>query len=399
MKKTLILVAATTIMFSCGKIESSINDLSNRLDQLEQKVATIDIQIEAVNTSIDQLEEVDNTLRGICAELENSNKELEACYNELKNANQQLSNDMESLRIYVNTQLSSTTDWVNATFATLEQQQTLLDDIARLEALVKSNKEVATQELNEVIAELKTSLESWVSKQLTGYYTIAQTNAKIAELEQAITDGDAVFQEQIDELKSQLQTSIETVTSVYQEAITKAINENKGVIDQQIATEIATVNKRIDDEVAAINEKISTLQAQADENSAAIAKLLAQIQSLSYIPQTSDSKVSVSTNDGVSRATLDFEVSPKEAVVELAKVWQSAVAVKAVYTTTRAITFTEMPVVEFAADEQNGVITVVVSGENLSEEFYAGTQTASVRLSISDGNSSVVSDYIVMVAR
>lgn len=275
----------------------------------------------------------------------------------------------------------------------------MLDDIARLEALVKSNKEVAIQELNEVIAELKTSLESWVSKQLTGYYTIAQTNAKIAELEQAITDGDAVFQEQIDELKSQLQTSIETVTSVYQEAITKAINENKGVIDQQIATEIATVNKRIDDEVAAINEKISTLQAQADENSAAIAKLLAQIQSLSYIPQTSDSKVSVSTNDGVSRATLDFEVSPKETVVELAKVWQSAVAVKAVYTTTRAITFTEMPVVEFAVDEQNGVITVVVSGENLSEEFYAGTQTASVRLSISDGNSSVVSDYIVMVAR
>ena len=218
-------------------------------------------------------------------------------------------------------------------------------------------------------------------------------------MEQAIADGDAALQNQIDDLRTQLATSKEEVTKAYQDAIAKAITDNNGVINQQIANAIETVNKRIDEEVEAINEKISKLQAQADDNSAAIAKLLAQIQSLSYIPQNSDGKVSVSMVDGVSRASLDFEVSPKDAVTELAKVWQSAVAVKAVYTISRALTLIDMPVVEFVADEANGIITVTASGENLSEEFYAGKQTASVRLSISDGNNSVVSDYIVMVAR
>jgi hypothetical protein len=352
---------------------------------LEQKVATIDEQIVAINNSIELLEKVDKELQAKDAQLEQADKNLEAKIAELK--------------LYVTNELNSNKSWASATFATLEQYQSLLSEIVRLEALLKSNKEAATKELTEAIASLKTSLESWVNEQLTGYYTIAQTDAKIAELEQAIADGDAAFQNQIDDLKEQLASSNEEVTKSYQEAITKAITDNNGVINQQIANEIAAVNKRIDEEVEAINEKISKLQAQADENSAAIAKLLAQIQSLSYIPQTSDGKVSVSTVEGVSRATLDFEVSPKDAVTELAKVWQSAVAVKAVYTISRSVTLIDMPVVEFVADEANGIITVTASGENLSEEFYAGTQTASVRLSISDGNSSVVSDYIVMVAR
>jgi hypothetical protein len=45
------------------------------------------------------------------------------------------------------------------------------------------------------------------------------------------------------------------------------------------------------------------------------------------------------------------------------------------------------------------VISVTASGENLSAEFFAGTQSASVRLSISDGNNSVTSEYIPMVAK
>ena len=386
MKKALLLIVAVATLFTgCGEIESDINNLKDRIDQLEQKVSTIDEQVVAINNSIKLLEKVDKELQAKDAQLEQADKNLEAKIAELK--------------LYVNNELNSNKSWASATFATLEQYQSLLSEIVRLEALLKSNKEAATKELTEAIASLKTSLESWVNEQLTGYYTIAQTDAKIAELEQAIADGDAALQNQIDDLRTQLAASKEEVTKAYQDAIAKAITDNNGVINQQIANAIETVNKRIDEEVEAINEKISKLQAQADDNSAAIAKLLAQIQSLSYIPQNSDGKVSVSMVDGVSRASLDFEVSPKDAVTELAKVWQSAVAVKAVYTISRALTLIDMPVVEFVADEANGIITVTASGENLSEEFYAGTQTASVRLSISDGNNSVVSDYIVMVAR
>ena len=92
-------------------------------------------------------------------------------------------------------------------------------------------------------------------------------------------------------------------------------------------------------------------------------------------------------------------MSPKDAVAELAKVWQDALSVKAVYTQTRAVSFVDMPILSFEADADNGVISVTALGDNLSAEFFNGTQSASARLSISDGNNSVTSEYIPMVAK
>ena len=83
----------------------------------------------------------------------------------------------------------------------------------------------------------------------------------------------------------------------------------------------------------------------------------------------------------------------------MANIWESALNVKAVYTETRAVPFVEMPVKKFEIDAANGIITVIASGENLSEPFFTGVQEASVRLAISDGNSSVVSEYIPMIAK
>ena len=137
-----------------------------------------------------------------------------------------------------------------------------------------------------------------------------------------------------------------------------------------------------------INTLMASLQAQIDD-------LLARIQSLSYIPKYSDGKATVENGT----VTLDFEVSPKDAVAELAKVWESAVSVKAVYTETRAVSFIEMPILIFEPDTQNGILSIVVSAENLSNAFLAGEQEASVALVISDGNNSVISDYIPMATK
>ena len=134
-------------------------------------------------------------------------------------------------------------------------------------------------------------------------------------------------------------------------------------------------------------------------NKADIEKLLERIQSVSYIPTYSDGKATVKFYDVASQVALDFEISPKDAVVELAKVWQEAVTLKAVYTQTRAVSFIDMPIIKFEADSANGVISVTASGENLSAEFFNGAQTASVRLAISDGNNSVTSDYVPMIAK
>ena len=217
-------------------------------------------------------------------------------------------------------------------------------------------------------------------------------------MQNEVAENDELLQEEIDALSEALAKTKEDITEAYKKAIEEAITKNNGVITDKIAEEISVVNKRIDTEVAALNAKITTLQSQIDKNSADIAKILARIQSVSYIPVYSDGKATVKYSNINSQVTFDFEISPKDAVIELAKVWEEALNIKATYTETRAVSFVDLPITKFEADTDNGIISIVASGENLSDEFFAGTQSASARLAISDGNNSVTSDYIPLEA-
>ena len=366
MKKFLLLLAVVAMLLpGCKKIEESIDALENRIDKLEQEtIPTIDEQIAAINVSLDALDATDKELKGyidglqatadnlqeqinatntkideVKTALQNEIStakaevlaELEALETELKNELSQINATIETLkakdaeldkkiadlRTYVDTELGKTTDWVNATFATLEQYNALVtevtvikaqivainDSIADLETRLttKINEDIATavanlnstilQKVKEIteaytaavktakeeltaaytaaiataIANLETSLRSWVGEQLSNYYTIAEIDAKIATLEKAIADGDKILQDELNELKSQLETTKQEITEAYKKAIEEAIETNNGVINTKIASEIAAVNKRIDEEVAAINTKIANIEARLDE--------------------------------------------------------------------------------------------------------------------------------------
>ena len=400
MKKLFLLIAVVAMVLpSCKKINDELDALGARLDKLEQEaIPTIDEQIAAIQTSIEALAEIDKSLDESIKALEDSDKATAKEIAALKDADKAIEAKIAELKKYVDEAINSTKDWANATFATLEQLNALSGEVAALKSLVNANKTEAATNLANAISALETSLKAWVGEQLSNYYTIAEIEAKVLALQNAIASGDTSLQEELNNLKSQLETAKSEVTEAYKKAIKEAIETNNGVINQKIANEIAAVNKRIDEEVAAINAKIATLEAQVNKNTEDIAKLLARIQSVSYIPTYSDGKATVKYYSNISQVTLDFEVSPKDAVAELAKVWKNALSVKAIYTQTRAVSFVEMPIVAFGADTQNGVISVTVSGENLSAEFFSGTQEASVALAISDGNNSVTSDYIPMVA-
>ena len=56
-----------------------------------------------------------------------------------------------------------------------------------------------------------------------------------------------------------------------------------------------------------------------------------------------------------------------------------------------------MPIVSFETDPVNGVISVTASAENLSAEFFASTQSASARLSISDESFPVTNSHCLFV--
>lgn len=122
---------------------------------------------------------------------------------------------------------------------------------------------------------------------------------------------------------------------------------------------------------------------------------------LTYIPSYSDGNATVFYEEkSDSYVDLDFEVSPADAVEQILSSWQSCASVKAVYTFTRAgVTMVEMPIISCTGNSQTGIISVKASGENLSDEFFAGTQTASAHLSIVTSEFVSVSDYVPMVAQ
>ena len=127
--------------------------------------------------------------------------------------------------------------------------------------------------------------------------------------------------------------------------------------------------------------------------------LFNKLQSVSYVPKFNDGKATVYYSAASnSQVEMDFEVSPKDAVEDIAAQWETILSLKAVNTQTRAVTYIDMPILGCTADAQHGVITVTASGKNLAANFFSGEQTVSARLGISDGNTNITSEYIELFA-
>lgn len=501
MKKFFALLAIVVLLLpSCQKINDRLDAIDNRLDNIEgTQIASLQQQIDAINTTLPQLkqmdaelknyieslqttatglqqqiiyigediddledalnqavtdaEDADNALKAeLISQLHSTKNELEAeltlinsSIETLTAADVELEQKITTLEEYVNTELKNTEDWVSATFATLEQYNSICTEVAtikqNIETLTSSITELeerintkiandiaaaaatldatiqakvteitnaytsaistATDEITEAytaaiatsIANLELSMKEWVNEQLTGYYTIAETEAAIERLKGHITSGDAAFQE-IEMLSQRMEDVKTEITEAYQKAIETAILENNGVIDSKIASEVTTINGRIDQEVATINAKIAEIESRLDNIEVRITELLVRIQSVTYVPQYSDGKATMDYN--TKSAEFDFIISPKDAVPALASVWKDALSVKAIYTQTRAVEFIDLSITSFEADTINGVISLTVSGENLKDAFYLEQQDASAFLQISDGNSNISSEYVAM---
>lgn len=432
------------------QITNTNDDIDELEDALDQAIADAEASNDALKTEL--VAQLNTAKADILAQLEATKTALEAELNQVNSTiatlqakDAELEGKITTLEEYVNTELQNTEDWATATFATLEQYNTIVEDIATIktqiealntsltnleerlntkiatdiataveglqgelatkvteittaytDAISTAKEEIAvayTEAIAATITNLESSMKEWVNEQLTGYYTIAETEAAIERLKGHITSGDAAFQE-IEMLSQRMEDVKTEITEAYQKAIETAITENNGIIDSKIASEVATINGRIDQEVATINAKIAEIESRLDNIEARITELLARIQSVTYVPQYSDGKATMDYN--TKSAEFDFIISSKDAVPALASVWKDALSVKAIYTQTRAVEFIDLPITSFEADTINGVISLTVSGENLKDAFYLEQQDASAFLQISDGNSNISSEYVAM---
>ena len=434
-------------------VNGELDAIKAVLETLKSKDAELDGKIAALQEYLDtELKSTEDWATATFATLEQYN-EVVATIATIEGAIEGLNESISALETRINEKIAKDIETACATLSA--DLQNAVKDVteAYISAIATAKNEITeayTAALEGAISALETSMKEWVNEQLTAYSTIVSTEAKITALQSemdgklaaqktylealvnalssSVTTDITAIRKQIEEVneaitknaeeienqRGELAEQKEELTEAYTAAIAAAIAESEGKMNDKLAEEIAAINERIDkSDIAAIEaliahckQRMETLEADVEQLKSDVLqlqmdveelqeiteKLLAQIQSITYIPTYDDGKATIDYH--TKRGTLDFQISPKSAINDLEKVWQTALSVKAVATQTRAVEFINLPITAFEADATNGTITVEVDGTNLGENFFVEKITASATVEVSDGNNCINSPYL-----
>ena len=282
--------------------------------------------------------------------------------------------------------LFSCTDYTND-FTTINDRLDKLEQA--LPSIDEQIEGINTQlsSLKEIDNAIKAQISSLENSDSATATEISNLKSKDSTLEKSISDLQRYVDTQIANAKSEAAAAYATIEQ-YNNIVLQLTNL------QSYADKLGVdLTAKIDTEIKSLTDKITDLENRLKAVEDKVENLLARIQSVSYLPEYADGKVKIEHLGYISEGLLSFRISPKDAVVELSNVWTSALSCEAYYPKTRAVSLIRLTVTEFEGDAENGIITIKVSGEGLSEEFFAGTQEAKIALVISDGNNQVVSDY------
>ena len=414
-------VLTVGLLGSCSKINERIDGLEKRVDGIEnEKIASINTQIEKINTSIADLGTIRESISNLKTATETHAKELaerkkaeevlggrtDKLEEEIQALNQQvadlqaadaaLGQRIDELKTFVRDTLRAyaTTEWVEATFSTLEQYEATCDAIAKINARISD----LDARLSNEIAGLVGSLKAWVNKQFEGYYTAAEVDAIVEDLQSQIDSfskkDPAKEDPRIDSLateltatKAAIETAKDSIRAEYKTAITDAITQSEGKMTSVINSAIAEVNSKITELTNDVNElknRVNALTGRVD----ALEKM---IQSIAVIPEYTDGSVVV--DEGI--LTAKFVASPAGSVKEVkkdnilvfvnrAKAKTKAPLYYAAVTVSNAEVNPETGEVEITADISCQVREAIEAGEGLT-----------VAVNVCNGNvCEVTSDFV-----
>ena len=248
---------------SCYK--DDISYLQSQIDQIKAgEIATIDSQIKAINTSITDLKKVDETINGLVGELQKDGEKYAIQIADLQAINIKLDEKITTLQGYTDEELAKQKDWVEATFATLDQLDNLCAVVTAVDAKIESvsasldslKKELVAgyeESIEKAVSNLETSMKKWVNDQLADYYTIAQTDAALKALEEKYDKADEDLEKEIDEQKTALENSKKDITEAYKKAMEGIYTTS---VNEQTIDEAPMAYKTLEDIIDVIRDSV-----------------------------------------------------------------------------------------------------------------------------------------------
>lgn len=496
------------------KIEAVNADLAKALDELrntdtkdKEEVmaaltaakAEIIARLDAMKTEAEKkLEAVNGTI----AALQEKDTQLEEKISDLKDY---ADNVLAETKEHADKGIAGAKDWALATFSTLESQKAIEEDIASIKGSVEGLKasvadlekrltekfskdlETAVAGLDSKISEqvtaltaaytnaistakteietaytaaiksaienLEASLKDWVNETLTGYSTVAATEAGIAALKDDLegqlsgqkayleglltslsndmTKNNAELKKLVDanakaieankkaieesakkitQLESDLAAAKTEIKTAYEKAISDAVSASEGKLTKEISDRIVEVNKSIDDKVTKVQNAVDALTvkvADLEKSVQAISndlntlknsvkdledRLNARIQSISYIPTYTDRVEEVYFTVGNIGYVKDLTLQFEVMPHEAAqKITVDQVSGQAAYPQTRAASLTTFEVKSVSGDA-DGILTVVIDPiKFLNNDHYKSPtmSPAAIRVAVSDSKNGV----------
>ena len=130
-----------------------------------------------------------------------------------------------------------------------------------------------------------------------------------------------------------------------------------------------------------------------------LASFVQQIQQIHFVPCYDDGKATVTYSSAAdSRLKIDFQLSPRELAAELVKTWQEYCSIEAVLTESRGEAI-QLPISACVIDSEQGILALEAEAVQLGTEFFAGTVSAAAALVISDGVTTISSEYIPLTTQ
>ena len=326
-------------------------------------IADIDAKLSTLETTDASLQEQINAQQQA---LEQTKKDLTSAYQSAINEAIEANNGVIDQRVSAAIQ--------EAINAVNTQITTINNTIANIQGEIEN--------IKNSISSIEEQIES-----ITGL--IDELDNKLSNLE--TTDTDII--NQINEQKQALEQLRTDLTSAYEEAIKRAIEENNGVINTEIA---AAVQAAMDEVENRLNTLRGTIEDIEEELATLKENFASRIQSIRFLPEYSDGMVMFSTLE--TTAEISFIISPSNLAAVVANAHSEANHVVTAWISrtlsTRAV---DMPVeltVTSVEGSESGLLTVGVDISSLAEGYWESFQSANMFIRIQDGNNDVISEMI-----